>query len=194
MILVTEAMCSRLEWCPILMTASLWAVQLMARSAERLFFLLLFSIQSLHGDWKGLILRFVSFPLKLYRFLHISSSLLLTSFLSSLWIWMFNWVSWRRYSNYHVILGQVRYGTMLQDGTVSTKKLARHRGRAHKMAIEPGSPRIFYSCGEDGVVQHVSLAFFLRPFILCYTRSECSNLWFILRYHTCWKLSYSFPW
>ncbi|KAG0622559.1 hypothetical protein M758_3G106900 [Ceratodon purpureus] len=53
--------------------------------------------------------------------------------------------------------GQVRYGTLLGDGKVTTKSLARHRGRAHKMAIEPGSPRVFYSCGEDGVVQHFDL-------------------------------------
>jgi WD repeat-containing protein 42A len=24
------------------------------------------------------------------------------------------------------------------------------------LAVEPGSPYIFYSCGEDGLVQHVS--------------------------------------
>ncbi|KAG0588493.1 hypothetical protein KC19_2G246800 [Ceratodon purpureus] len=53
--------------------------------------------------------------------------------------------------------GQVRYGTMLENGTFSTKKLARHRGRAHKIALEPGSSRIFYSSGEDGVVQHFDL-------------------------------------
>lgn len=37
--------------------------------------------------------------------------------------------------------------------------LARHRGRAHKLAIEPGSSHIFYTCGEDGLVQHVSYLF-----------------------------------
>jgi hypothetical protein len=68
---------------------------------------------------------------------------------------------------------------MLQDGTVNTKMLARHRGRAHKLALEPGSSRIFYSSGEDGVVQLVSLAFLLLSCILCYKPSECSNLWFI---------------
>lgn len=97
---------------------------------------------------------------------------------------MFNWVLQRRYSIYHVMLGQVRFGTMLQDGTVSTKKLARHRGRAHKLALEPGSPRIFYSCGEDGVVQQVSLAFFLLHFVLSFKRNECRNLWFLLRCYT----------
>ncbi|XP_024395122.1 uncharacterized protein [Physcomitrium patens] len=53
--------------------------------------------------------------------------------------------------------GQVRSATILENGMVVTKKLAKHRGRAHKMAIEPGSSRIFYSCGEDGVVQHFDL-------------------------------------
>lgn len=50
---------------------------------------------------------------------------------------------------------QVRYATILDNGTVNTKNLAKHGNRAHKMAVEPGSPRIFYSCGEDGVVMHV---------------------------------------
>ena len=70
---------------------------------------------------------------------------------------------------------------MLQDGRVSTKRLARHRGRAHKMAIEPSSSRIFYSCGEDGVVQHVSLASYLLPFMPRNKRSECSNFQFIFK-------------
>eukprot|EP00249_Psilotum_nudum_P020129 c27576_g2_i2 orf=312-848(+) len=50
--------------------------------------------------------------------------------------------------------GQVRHAQILENGRVETKKLAKHRGRAHKLAIEPGTPRLFYSCGEDGVVQH----------------------------------------
>lgn len=53
--------------------------------------------------------------------------------------------------------GQVRHAQILEDGKVDTKKLARHRGRAHKLAIEPGSPRLLYSCGEDGVVRHFDL-------------------------------------
>ncbi|KAL3691481.1 hypothetical protein R1sor_005132 [Riccia sorocarpa] len=53
--------------------------------------------------------------------------------------------------------GQVRHGEILESGQVSTKKLAKHRGRAHKLAIEPGSPRTFFSCGEDGAVQHFDL-------------------------------------
>ncbi|KAH9331597.1 hypothetical protein KI387_003705, partial [Taxus chinensis] len=53
--------------------------------------------------------------------------------------------------------GQVRHAQITDDGRVDTKKLAKHRGRTHKLAIEPGSPHIFYSCGEDGVVQHFDL-------------------------------------
>lgn len=53
--------------------------------------------------------------------------------------------------------GQVRHGQIREDGTAQTKNLAKHQGRAHKLAIEPGSPRLFYSCGEDGVVKHFDL-------------------------------------
>jgi hypothetical protein len=50
---------------------------------------------------------------------------------------------------------QVRVAKVQDDGDVLTSLLGEHDGRAHKLAIEPGSPYIFYSCGEDGVVQHV---------------------------------------
>lgn len=50
----------------------------------------------------------------------------------------------------------MRHVQILERGKVVTKMLAQHEGRVHKMAIEPGSPHIFYSCGEDGLVQHVS--------------------------------------
>ncbi|CAK7329441.1 unnamed protein product [Dovyalis caffra] len=43
-------------------------------------------------------------------------------------------------------------------GRVNTILLGNHEeSRVHKLAIEPGSPHIFYSCGEDGVVQHFDL-------------------------------------
>jgi WD repeat-containing protein 42A len=58
--------------------------------------------------------------------------------------------------DYCDMVNQVRHSQILEDGTVETKKLAKHRGRAHKLAIEPGSSRIFFSCAEDGVVRHVS--------------------------------------
>ncbi|OAY52276.1 DDB1- and CUL4-associated factor 8 isoform X2 [Manihot esculenta] len=52
--------------------------------------------------------------------------------------------------------GQVRRAQILEH-TVETALLAKHQGRAHKLAIEPGSPHIFYTCGEDGLVQHFDL-------------------------------------
>ncbi|XP_074344936.1 uncharacterized protein LOC141684001 isoform X2 [Apium graveolens] len=53
--------------------------------------------------------------------------------------------------------GQVRHAKILERGHVETKLLSKHQGRAHKLAIEPGSPHIFYTCGEDGLVQHFDL-------------------------------------
>ncbi|XP_019199214.1 PREDICTED: DDB1- and CUL4-associated factor 8-like [Ipomoea nil] len=53
--------------------------------------------------------------------------------------------------------GQVRLGQVLQNGRVDTKRIGKHQGRVHKIAVEPGSPYIFYSCGEDGFVQHYDL-------------------------------------
>uniref|UniRef100_A0A8I6Y079 DDB1- and CUL4-associated factor 8 n=1 Tax=Hordeum vulgare subsp. vulgare TaxID=112509 RepID=A0A8I6Y079_HORVV len=53
--------------------------------------------------------------------------------------------------------GQVRVGQMKQGGEFTTKQIGEHHDRAHKMALEPGSPHILYSCGEDGLVQHFDL-------------------------------------
>ncbi|XP_077246731.1 uncharacterized protein LOC143886571 isoform X2 [Tasmannia lanceolata] len=53
--------------------------------------------------------------------------------------------------------GQVRLAQLQEGGRVDTVNLAWHEGRVHKLAIEPGSPHIFYSCGEDGLVQHFDL-------------------------------------
>ncbi|KAJ4978552.1 hypothetical protein NE237_009332 [Protea cynaroides] len=53
--------------------------------------------------------------------------------------------------------GQVRMGQVLENGKVDTKHLGKHRGRIYKLAVEPGSPHIFYSCGEDGLIQHFDL-------------------------------------
>lgn len=50
----------------------------------------------------------------------------------------------------------MRQARILERGQVETSLLTKHHGRAHKLAIEPGSPYIFYTCGEDGLVQHVS--------------------------------------
>ncbi|XP_031123351.1 DDB1- and CUL4-associated factor 8 [Ipomoea triloba] len=53
--------------------------------------------------------------------------------------------------------GQVRLGQVLENGEVDTKRLGKHQGRVHSLAVEPGSPYIFYSCGEDGFVKHYDL-------------------------------------
>ncbi|CAA7391467.1 unnamed protein product [Spirodela intermedia] len=64
--------------------------------------------------------------------------------------------------------GEVRYAQILEGGPVETKMLAKHEGRAHKMAFDPGSSHIFYSCGEDGVVQHFDLRTqFATPLFTC---------------------------
>ncbi|KAL2486626.1 Transducin/WD40 repeat-like superfamily protein [Abeliophyllum distichum] len=52
---------------------------------------------------------------------------------------------------------QVRLGEVLENGQIETKRLAKHQGRVHNLAVEPGSPYIFYSCSEDGFVQHYDL-------------------------------------
>lgn len=53
--------------------------------------------------------------------------------------------------------GEVRLGQVNDGGKVNTKMLAEHHGGVHNLAIEPGSPYIFYSCGEDAFVQHYDL-------------------------------------
>lgn len=60
-----------------------------------------------------------------------------------------------------MILAQI-----LERGEVAVTTLGKHQGRAHKLAIEPGSPHIFYTCGEDGLVQHVSYDFPLLQFFI----------------------------
>ncbi|XP_052177016.1 uncharacterized protein LOC127791191 isoform X2 [Diospyros lotus] len=56
----------------------------------------------------------------------------------------------------HVLL-MGRLAEVLESGLVETKLLGKHHGRAYKLAIEPGSTHIFYTCGEDGLVQHIDL-------------------------------------
>ncbi|XP_062081540.1 uncharacterized protein LOC133787581 [Humulus lupulus] len=53
--------------------------------------------------------------------------------------------------------GEVRHAQISESGQVVSSMLAQHQGRAHKLAIEYGNPRIFYSCGEDGLVQRYDL-------------------------------------
>ncbi|XP_075513965.1 uncharacterized protein LOC142549088 isoform X1 [Primulina tabacum] len=52
---------------------------------------------------------------------------------------------------------QVMLSQLLENGSVETRRLSKHQGRVHKLAIEPGSPYIFYSCGEDAFVRHYDL-------------------------------------
>ncbi|XP_062171313.1 uncharacterized protein LOC133877093 [Alnus glutinosa] len=53
--------------------------------------------------------------------------------------------------------GKVRLGQVWEDGRVDTRRLGGHQGPVHELAVEPGSPHILYSCGEDGFVQHFDL-------------------------------------
>nr|XP_044996446.1 DDB1- and CUL4-associated factor 8-like [Jaculus jaculus] len=54
--------------------------------------------------------------------------------------------------------GRVRVAYLsAMPSTKITKCLVRHRGAAHKLALEPDSPFKFLSCGEDGVVFKIDL-------------------------------------
>ncbi|KAJ0252166.1 Uncharacterized protein HA466_0130010 [Hirschfeldia incana] len=53
--------------------------------------------------------------------------------------------------------GMVRRASVLESGKVETLLLGLHQGRAHKLCIEPGNPHVFYTCGEDGLVQRFDL-------------------------------------
>ncbi|XP_059626729.1 uncharacterized protein LOC132269518 [Cornus florida] len=53
--------------------------------------------------------------------------------------------------------GQVRLGLVMEHGKVETKTIGRHQGSVHNLAVEPGSPDILFSCGEDGFVQRYDL-------------------------------------
>ena len=46
--------------------------------------------------------------------------------------------------------GAVRVSTLTEGGGVTRRLLGRHRGRSHKLAIDPDNPKVFASCGEDG--------------------------------------------
>eukprot|EP00850_Spirogloea_muscicola_P003073 SM000012S25335 [mRNA] locus=s12:455999:459391:+ [translate_table: standard] len=52
---------------------------------------------------------------------------------------------------------QVRCAVLSDKGGAETRRLARHRGRAHKLALDPGSASTFFSTGEDGVIRHFDL-------------------------------------
>ncbi|KAL9687606.1 hypothetical protein QQ045_032011 [Rhodiola kirilowii] len=71
--------------------------------------------------------------------------------------------------------GQVRHAHVLEGGEVQTVMLSRHEGRAHKLAIEPGSPHLFYTCGDDGIVQHFDLrTAAARKLFICHARDPSS--------------------
>ncbi|KAL5019635.1 hypothetical protein ScPMuIL_002527 [Solemya velum] len=54
--------------------------------------------------------------------------------------------------------GQVRLAELSLTGVCkSTKKLASHKGAAHKLALEYDSPHVFLSCGEDALTYEIDL-------------------------------------
>ncbi|KAH7677817.1 WD40 repeat protein [Dioscorea alata] len=53
--------------------------------------------------------------------------------------------------------GPVKLHEIADDSLVTTRVLGRHVGSVPQLAIEPGSPHIFYSCGEDGFVKRFDL-------------------------------------
>jgi len=53
--------------------------------------------------------------------------------------------------------GQVRVSELQEGGEAVTRNLCQHRGRAHKLAVDPLSPNIVLSTGEDGYVQQMDL-------------------------------------
>lgn len=54
--------------------------------------------------------------------------------------------------------GQVRLAELSLTGICKqTKKLAQHKGGAHKLALELDSPHVFLSCGEDAIVYEIDL-------------------------------------
>ncbi|POO01551.1 WD repeat containing protein [Trema orientale] len=71
--------------------------------------------------------------------------------------------------------GQIRLGQVLDDGQVDTTRLGTHEGHVYKLAVEPGSPHIFYSCGEDGLVQHFDLRSNFATTLLCCTSLTENN-------------------
>ncbi|XP_061352042.1 uncharacterized protein LOC133297011 [Gastrolobium bilobum] len=71
--------------------------------------------------------------------------------------------------------GQVRLGLVQEDGRVDTTLLGKHHGSVYKLAVEPGSPHILYSCGEDGFVQHFDLRSSSATKLFCCSSSIGNN-------------------
>lgn len=53
---------------------------------------------------------------------------------------------------------QVRLNELSVSGEVaSSRKLAQHRGPAHKLSVHPENPQVILSCGEDSVVYSIDI-------------------------------------
>lgn len=53
---------------------------------------------------------------------------------------------------------QVRLNELDTTGEVSnSRKLAQHRGPAHKLSVHPENPQVILSCGEDSVVYNIDI-------------------------------------
>ena len=53
--------------------------------------------------------------------------------------------------------GKIRHYSISPSGEVVSKTLVEHYAAAHKVAIEPGNPNTFLSCGEDSRVYEIDL-------------------------------------
>ncbi|CAM0908684.1 unnamed protein product [Alopecurus aequalis] len=53
--------------------------------------------------------------------------------------------------------GEVRHMQMQEGGSVVMEKFVELEYPVHRLAVEPGSPHTFYSCGGDGSVWHFDL-------------------------------------
>ncbi|EDV25690.1 uncharacterized protein TRIADDRAFT_23787 [Trichoplax adhaerens] len=71
--------------------------------------------------------------------------------------------------------GQVRLSQISNSGSGQpSRKIANHRGAAHKLAIAPNSSYVFLSCGEDSLVQLVDVRQ-EKPIKLLTCRNERNN-------------------
>ena len=68
--------------------------------------------------------------------------------------------------------GHVRLAELSSTGTCKgTKKLAQHKGAAHKLALLEDSSHVFYSCGEDALVCEIDIRQD-KPNKLCITKEN----------------------
>lgn len=53
---------------------------------------------------------------------------------------------------------QVRLNQLDSTGEVaSSRKLAQHKGPAHKLSVHPECPHVILSCGDDSVVYSIDI-------------------------------------